>query len=312
MKHESNTTRRDIYQRVTDQIIRELEQGVLPWRKPWDAAHLEGRIVRPLRHNGQPYNGINVLMLWAEALERGYTSPTWMTFKQALELKANVRKGERGSLVVYASKITRSETNSESGEESERDIPFLKGYTVFNVAQIEGLPERYHVKPQPLPDSPERIVQADLFAANTKAVIGHGGNLAYYNIGADRVQMPPFETFVDATSYYGTLIHELTHWTRHKTRLERKFGRKRFGDEGYAMEELVAELGSAFLCADLDLEPQSRSDHAAYIASWLKVLKDDKRAIFTAASHAQRAADYLHGLQPNAAEPAEEVLALAG
>lgn len=311
MKHESNTIRRDIYQRVTDTIVRELEHGVLPWRKPWDAAHLEGRIVRPLRHNSQPYNGINVLMLWAVALERGYQSPTWMTFKQALELKANVRKGERGSLVVYASKITRSETNSVSGEESERDIPFLKGYTVFNVEQIEGLPERYHVKAQPPLDGAERIAQAEQFVANTKAIIGHGGNKAYYNIGADRVQMPPFETFVNSPSYYSTLIHELTHWTRHKTRLDREFGRKRFGDEGYTMEELVAELGSAFLGADLNLEPQSQADHAAYIASWLKVLKDDKRAIFTAASHAQRAADFLHGLQPNATEPAEEELALA-
>lgn len=301
MRPTSDTNRRDIYQRVTDQILRDLEQGVLPWRKPWNAGHLEGRIMRPLRHNGQPYNGINVLMLWAEALERGYTSPTWMTFKQALELKANVRKGERGSFVVFASTIIRVEADRDSGEAAERAIPFLKGYTVFNADQIDGLPERFLLKPQPLTEGPERIAQADLFAANTKAVIGHGGKLAYYNISADRVQMPPFETFLDAPGYYSTLIHELTHWTRHKTRLDREFGRKRFGDEGYAMEELVAELGSAFLCADLDLEPQTRADHAGYIASWLKVLKDDKRAIFTAASHAQRAADFLHGLQPQAA-----------
>ena len=129
--------------------------------------------------------------------------------------------------------------------------------------------------------------------------------MAYYNVSQDFVQMPPFESFRDAASYYATLAHETTHWTRHKSRLDRDFGRKRFGDEGYAMEELVAELGSAFLSADLDLTPDVRENHASYIASWIKVLKDDKRAIFTAASHAQRAADFLHGLQKSASSLAD-------
>ena len=287
----------DVYERVTNQIVAELEKGVRPWMKPWNAEHAAGRITRPLRANGIPYRGINVLMLWAEAVTKGYTAPIWMTFKQALELKAHVRKGEKGSLVVYASSITRTETDADTGEESERHIPFLKGYTVFNVEQIEGLPAQYHAPAVKPLDGIERIARAEAFFAATGADVRHGGNRACYNISQDFIQMPPFEAFRDAQSYYATLGHECCHFTRHETRLNREFGRKRWGDEGYAMEELVAELGAAFLCADLGLTPQIRDDHAAYIASWLKVLKDDKRAIFSAASHAQRAVDFLHGLQ---------------
>jgi antirestriction protein ArdC len=294
----------DIYQRITDQIVCELEKGVMPWLKPWNAEHAAGRITRPLRGNGIPYKGINVLMLWSAAMEKGYAAPIWMTCKQASELKANVRKGEHGSLVVYADKITRTETDSATGEESEYAIPFLKGYTVFNVEQIDGLPEQYYAKPAPRVDTIERIDRAEGFFAGTGATVRHGGTMAYYNVSQDFVQMPAFEAFRDAESYYATLAHETTHWTRHKSRLDRNFGRKRFGDEGYAMEELVAELGSAFLSADLDLTPELRGDHASYISSWIKVMKDDKRAIFTSASHAQRAADFLHGLQKSASAEA--------
>jgi antirestriction protein ArdC len=293
----------DIYQRITDQIVGELEKGVRPWMKPWHAEHAGGRITRPLRGNGIPYKGINVLVLWSAAMEKGYAAPVWMTFKQASELKANVRKGERSSLVVYADKIIRTEADAATGEEAERAIPFMKGYTVFNVEQIDGLPEHYYAKPAPRVDTIERIERAERFFAGTGETIRHGGTMACYNISQDVVQMPLFEAFRDAESYYATLAHETTHWTRHPSRLDRDFGRKRFGDEGYAMEELVAELGSAFLSADLDLTPEVRSDHASYIASWIKILNDDKRAIFTAASHAQRAADFLHGLQtPTAAQ----------
>ena len=287
----------DVYQKITDQIVSELEKGVRPWLKPWNAEHAAGRITRPLRGNGVPYQGINVLMLWSAAMEKGYAAPVWMTFKQATELKATVRKGERGCLVVYADKIIRTETDAATGEDAERTIPFMKGYTVFNVEQIDGLPEHYYAKPAPRVDTIERIERAERFFTDTGATIRHGGTMAYYNVAQDFVQMPPFECFRDAEGYYATLAHETTHWTRHKSRLDREFGRKRFGDEGYAMEELVAELGSAFLSADLDLTPSIREDHASYIASWIKVLKDDKRAIFAAASHAQRAADFLHGLQ---------------
>jgi antirestriction protein ArdC len=292
--------KKDIYSKITDQIVSELEKGVRPWLKPWNAEHAEGRITRPLRANGIPYRGINVVMLWSAAMAKGYAAPQWMTFKQALELNANVRKGETGSLVVYASKFTRTETDDGTGEESERDIPFMKGYTVFNVEQIEGLPAEFYPKPAPRTEALLRIERAEAFFAATKAVIRHSGTQAFYSISSDHVQMPPFEIFRDAESYYATLAHETTHWTRHEKRLNREFGRKRFGDQGYAMEELVAELGSAFLCADLELTPELRDDHASYLASWLKVLKNDPRAIFTAASHAQRAADFLNGLQPTA------------
>lgn len=297
--------RKDIYETITARIVADLEKGVRPWLKPWSVEHAAGRITRPLRANGIPYQGVNVLMLWAEAMDKGFVSPFWMTFKQSLDLGAHVRKGEHGSLVVYADRIRRTETNAETGEDVETEIPFMKGYTVFNVEQIEGLPEHFYAKPPPRADQPERNARAEAFFAATRADIRHGGNRAAYVISQDRVMMPPFEAFRDAESYYATLAHEMTHWTRHPSRLEREFGRKRFGDEGYAMEELVAELGSAFLSADLDLTPEVRDDHAAYIDSWLAVLKRDTRAIFTAASHAQRAADFLHGLQPAFAEAAE-------
>ncbi|MBY0374609.1 MAG: hypothetical protein K2Q23_11485, partial [Bryobacteraceae bacterium] len=195
---------------------------------------------------------------------------------------------------------TRSEASAETGETTERDIPFLKGYTVINVEQVEGLPAQYYASTTRTIDPVQRIASADAFFAATGAAIHHGGNRAYYNIGQDFVQMPPFEAFRDPASYYATLAHEATHWTRHESRLNRDFGRKRWGDEGYAIEELVAELGAAFLSSDLGLAPEPRGGHADYIASWIKVLKDDKRAIFTASAHAQRAADFLNRLQPQA------------
>jgi antirestriction protein ArdC len=285
----------DIYQRITDKIVHQLESGVRPWMQPWSAGTDGGRIIRPLRFNGQPYNGINVVMLWSAADEKGYSSPFWMTFKQALEFDAHVRKGEQGTLVVYADKITRTETDTKTGEEAERAIPFMKGYTVFNVEQIEGLPAHFYAKPEPKSEPVARIAHADEFFAATGAQIVHGGSRAYYLLSDDTVHLPCIDCFRDAESYYATLAHEATHWTRHPSRLDRDLGRKRWGDEGYAMEELVAELGSAFLSADLDLAPEIRDDHASYIASWIKVLKNDKRAIFAAASHAQRAVDFLHG-----------------
>lgn len=297
--------RYDVYQKITDHIVEQLERGVRPWLKPWSAGNGEGRILRPLRGNGIPYQGINVLMLWSEAIGKGYASPIWMTFKQALELNASVRKGEHGSLVVYADRITRIETDTETGEDTEREIPFMKGYTVFNVEQINGLPEHYYVKPAPRSETVRRIERADAFFAATGANVVRNGTRSCYALSTDTIHVPAIDFFRDAESYYGILAHETIHWTGHPSRLDREFGRKRFGDEGYAMEELVAELGSAFLSADLELTPEVREDHAAYIADWIKVLKDDRRAIFTAASHAQRAADFLHGLQKPAALSAD-------
>jgi antirestriction protein ArdC len=292
--------RTDLYTRVTDRIVSDLENGVRPWFKPWNAGNTEGRITRPLRHNAIAYQGINILLLWGEAMEKGYSANTWVTFKQAQELGAHVRKGEHGSLVVYADRFRRTETN-DKGEDVEREIPFLKSYTVFNVEQIDGLPERYQARPAAAGEKLQLIEGAEHFFNATGATFRHGGNKAYYAPAQDAIQLPVPEAFRDAESYAATKAHELTHWTRHATRLDRDFGRQKFGDEGYAREELVAELGSAFLCADLSITPEIREDHAAYIGSWLKVLKEDKRAIFSAAAHAQRAVDYLHGLQVPAA-----------
>lgn len=307
MKHKFNSAanREDIYSRITARIIDDLERGVIPWAQPWDAG--AAALQRPLRHNGQPYAGINILMLWVAAQERGFAAPTWMTFRQALELGGHVRKGEKGTPVVYASSITREEQD-DSGGLVAREIPFLKTYTVFNVDQIEGLPERYIHKPASWSQTIERISEAEAFFAETGADIRTGGARACYIPAEDVIRMPPLETFRNAEAYYATLAHETTHWTSHATRLNRSFGREKWGDEGYAREELVAELGAAYLCADLGLSPEVRDDHAAYIASWLKVLRDDKRAIFSAASHAQRALDFLHGLQPDAPglEPGHE------
>jgi antirestriction protein ArdC len=293
---------RDVYSRITNKIVADLEQGVRPWMRPWSVDHAAGRITRPLRHNGIPYKGINVIMLWSASVAKGHACPLWLTFKQAVELGGTVRKGEHGELVVYANRISRTETD-DNGEETEREIPFLKGYTVFNAEQCDGLPPQYYARPEaPALPLPARIETAEEFFTATGAEIRHGGTRAYYAEGSDHVQMPPFETFTDAESYAATLAHELVHWTKHPKRLARDMGRVRWGDEGYAREELVAELSAAFLCADLEITPEVRADHAAYIASWLAVLKHDKRFIFTAAAHAQRATDYLHSLQSAAAE----------
>ena len=272
MTRPTDPARPDVYTRITQQILAQLEAGVRPWTQPWKSAT---SVSRPLRHDGTPYNGINIVLLWGEATGRGFTRSTWMTFRQALALGAHVRKGERGATVVYANQIVREDIG-ETGEGVEQRIPFLKAYTVFNVDQIDGLPDRYGEPEVQGINADERIARVDAFFRNCGADIRHGGGSAYY----------------------GTLGHEMAHWTRHPTRLDRDFGRQRFGDPGYAREELVAELGAAFLCADLGLALEPREDHAAYVGHWLQVLKDDKRFIVSAASHAQKAVDHLHRLQP--------------
>ncbi|MDK1376386.1 MULTISPECIES: zincin-like metallopeptidase domain-containing protein [unclassified Sinorhizobium] len=293
----------DLYNRITDRIVEDLTKGVRPWMKPWNAANTTGRITRPLRYNDQPYSGVNVLLLWSEGMARGYTSSKWMTFKQALELGAAVRKEERGATVVFASRLTKSETDGNDGE-VEREIPFLKAYSVFNVDQIDGLPAQYHQRPAPVLDPVERLEHADRFFRNTGAVIRHGGNQAFFAPAADLIQMPVFESFKDAASYYATLSHEATHWTAPAHRIGRDLSRYAKDKTERAREELIAELGSCFLCADLGIAPElePRPDHASYLGSWLKVLSDDRKAIFQAAAHAQRAVSFLHALQPERAD----------
>ncbi|TCQ03580.1 antirestriction protein ArdC [Rhizobium sp. PP-F2F-G36] len=298
MNRKSTGDRSDIYTRITDRIVAALEQGVRPWMKPWSVANTQGRITRPLRHNGLPYSGMNVLLLWSEGIARGFSPPMWMTFKQALELGAAVRKGETGSTVVFASRFIKSESDGQ-GNEVDREIPFLKAYSVFNIEQIDGLPDRYYEQPLAVLDPVERIDQADRFFRNTGALIRHGGSQAYYSPVTDHIQMPPLETFRDAAGYVATLSHEATHWTAHPARVGRDLSRYAKDMSERAREELIAELGSCFLCADLGIVPElePRPDHASYLQSWLRVLSDDRRAIFQAAAHAQRAVSFLHDLQ---------------
>lgn len=294
--------RPDLYARVTSQILAQLERGARPWTQPWESRQGGLTATRPLRANGEPYRGINVLMLWAAAFEHGYTTPIWMTFKQAEALGGRVRKGEKASLVVYANTPGPKENaadNDEAGqaEKGARGVSFMKAYHVFNVAQVDGLKESRPVSLSSVLDPIDRIDRAEAFFEATGADIRHGGDQAYYAPGPDRIQMPLFEAFHDASAYYAVLAHEMTHWTKAKHRLDRDFTSVRFGIHGRAMEELVAELGAAFLSADLGLAPEPREDHAAYLQHWIAVMRADSRAIFTAAAHAQKAADYLTGLQ---------------
>ncbi|WP_454659137.1 ArdC family protein [Bosea beijingensis] len=306
MSRKEGKERGDIYARITERIVADLEKGVRPWIRPWSTANITGRITRPLRHNGEPYTGMNVLLLWSEGMERGFASSTWMTFKQAVESGGHVRKGESGSTVIYASRFTKTETDAHGGE-VERDIPFLKAYSVFNVDQIEGLPELFYRPPSPVLDPIERIEHADRFFSNTGAVIRHGGTEAFYSPSTDHIQMPPFETFRDAASYVAVLGHESVHWTADPRRVGRDLSRYVKDRSERAREELIADLGACFLSADLGIVPElePRPDHARYLASWLSVLSNDRKFIFSAAAHAQRAVAYLHDLQPKAVDIGE-------
>ena len=275
-KHLSANPRADIYQRVTDTIIRDLEQGTRSWIKPWTTTSKDSDSIRPLRRDGTPYRGINVLILWSEAIEHGYSSSTWMTYRQAQALGAQVRKGEHGATVVYAKTIEQAEDDAVTGDATVTRIPMLRAYTVFNTDQIDGLPAPTPAQPSPIKESVStRIELADAFIAATGATIVHRGNRACYIPSADRIEMPPYAQFIDtstasaAEGYYATVLHELIHWTSPPHRCDRDLG-KRFGDHAYAREELVAEIGAAFLCADLSITLEPRSDHAAYLGSWLE------------------------------------------
>jgi antirestriction protein ArdC len=297
LKENTVSSHSDIYTRVTESIVTALEQGVRPWLKPWESGKTDSFSGLPRRHCGTTYRGINILLLWSASTERGYAQATWMTFRQALEYGAHIRKGEHGVQVVYCDRINRANSN-EQGEDIERTIPFLRTYTVFNVEQIDGLPERFAAAAARPSEPMQLIDRAEAFFQATGATVRHGGDQAFYASVADLIQLPVPEAFRDPESYVAVKAHETIHWTGHARRLDRQFGRQRFGDEGYAREELVAELGAAFLCAMLDITPEPRADHSSYLASWLEVLQGDKRAIFQAASFAQRACDYLVSLQP--------------
>lgn len=284
----------DTYQRITDTIIEALEAGTRPWMQPWNASNIGGP--RPIRSTGEPYRGINVLLLWIASATKGFQYDRFMTYRQAQELGGQVRKGETGTSIVKYGTIQRSVENGR-GEQEDRDIPYLKGYTVFNVSQIDDLPDGFYSAPLPKPEI-ERIERADRFIANTGAAIHHEGNRACYIPSTDQIKMPPLQSFNDKEAYYSVLFHELSHWSGAASRLNRiKSCNMRTRE--YRFEEIVVEIAACFLCADLDITASVRPESSSYIAHWLDALKADKRLIFKAASAAQAAADYLHNHQEN-------------
>lgn len=270
----------ELYATVTAKIVADLEQGVAPWTKPWKGSR--GGIMPHNAVTRRNYSGINIPILWYAQAECGYPSSGWLTYQQAQDAKAQVRKGERSTTVVFTRKLIVKED-----KELERQIQMLKTFRVFNRAQIDGLPDEAAAPEQ---TAQERDDATTRFVMATKAHLVHGGNVACYVPSKDFIVMPHSIDFETWEHYAATVLHELCHWSGHDTRLKRDL-RGRFGTQAYAAEELVAELGAAFLCAHLEVRGQLR--HADYIGNWLKLLKDDHRAIFTAASKASQAADYL-------------------
>ncbi len=272
---------KDIYQEITDQIIAALELGTAPWVKPWSTAGMPRNAV-----SGREYSGINTILLAMSP----YGSPLWVTYKQAEAVGGHVRKGEHGTTVVFFKSLRLSDVNNTDSK--ERSIPLLRSFTVFNVQQIDGLPEKFTLVSKPQLDNFADNEDAEMYLG--KAVIEHGKGKACFIPSSDVIFMPNKTDFKSIPDYYATGLHELTHWTGHRSRLARDFN-GRFGDAAYAFEELIAELGAAFLCGHCSIDGQLQ--HASYIQSWLKVLKTDKRAIFTAAAAARKASEFITGKQ---------------
>ncbi|MBC2668205.1 ArdC family protein [Novosphingobium piscinae] len=271
--------------RITQEIIARLEAGTKPWIKPWRGIPVS----RPLRACGIPYRGMNVFWLWMVADMCGYVSPFWMTYNQAKAFGGQVRKGETSTIAIFYKSYTREVEVPESGERTDEARRVLKAYSVFNADQVEGLPERFHPAASLGLVEPEgRAVELDAFFAAIPVHLRHQGDEAYYEPTPDRVTMPPPTLFAGFDHYYATLAHELSHWTGHASRLGRDL-KHRFGTEAYAAEELIAELSSAMLGAELGLPVTHLDSHASYIDHWLKLLKDDERAILTAAAKAEEA-----------------------
>jgi antirestriction protein ArdC len=267
----------------------------MPWHRGAKSAGAFGRPHNPVSKH--VYQGSNVLQLWCAQDAFGYATPAWATYKQWQSVDAQVRKGEKGTPIIFMRRMER-ETVGDDGETETESYLIARASYVFNAAQVDG----YAAPAEPSkPSLSECIERADAFVAGTDAIVRHGGERAFYSPSSDHIQMPERGTFRDTSTrtasegYYGVLLHELTHWTGHEKRCAREFG-KRFGDNAYAVEELVAELGASFLSADLGVTNEPRPDHARYVASWLEVLKGDSRAIFHASAKAESAVAFLHGL----------------
>lgn len=291
-----------IHEEVTGTIVAELAAGVIPWVKPWKSGP-GGKCLPFNVATNRSYRGVNVLGLWAAAIGGGYPLPRWLTFRQAKKLGGFVKKGEKGTPIVLVKQFTpgdRHEDGTGEGGEAAKQVTFLRYFWVFNVAQAEGLPAHLYAVPEPEPAG-ERHARAEGFLKAIGADIRHGGDRACYVPARDCIMLPPFGAFEGAEHYYATSFHEHAHWSGHGTRLSRDLS-GRFGSRAYAAEELVAELTAAFLCAELGIEGRLR--HAEYIGSWLGLLRSDAKAVFTAASRASEAADYLRAFSASAV-PAE-------
>ena len=293
----ASSGRTSLYDDITDKIIAELEAGRAPWVQPWGSAAAKAPLAMPRNAaTGRHYSGINVLILWGAVIQHGFPGQSWLTFRQALSLGGNVRKGEHGTTVVYADRFTPEDEKRRARETGENAaaIPFLKRFTVFNAAQCDGLPDDIAaIAPPPPPGLIEPRVEALIEATGIDFRIG--GDRAFYVPAHDYVQVPPPQAYFEPINWHRTALHELGHASGHASRLGRDLTGG-FGTKKYAFEELVAEINAAFCCASLGIVPTVR--HADYIGAWLEVLREDNRAIVRAASQASKAADWLLGFLP--------------
>ncbi len=297
-------SRPSLYAEITDKIIRQLEAGCVPWVQPWGRVGGVGVRLPKNAATGRSYSGINVLLLWGAVIERGYPGQAWLTFRQALTLGGSVRKGERGTTVVYADRFTPEDERERARRDGDeaRGIHFLKRFTVFNTEQCEGLPEGVTSEPS---RQPENLIlpQVEELIRASGADLRIGGDRAFYDVRADLIRVPPPQAFNMTVDWHRTALHELGHWSGAEQRLGRDLSGS-FGSRAYAQEELVAEMTAAFACASLSIEPTVR--HADYIGSWLEVLRQDDRAIVRAASAASKAAEFLLAFRPDAARKAQD------
>ena len=299
--------RANLYDEITGRIIAELEQGRLPWVQPWGTDAVSAPLGLPRNAStGRQYYGINILILWGAVAQHGFPGQGWLTYRQAAGLGGNVRKGERGTTVVYADRFVPEDEKRrarETGEDAQA-IPFLKRFTVFNTAQCENLPETVTASAPPRrPGLIEPAVEA--LIERTGVDFRIGGPRAFYVPAHDYVQVPPPETYYEPINWHRTALHELGHATGHASRVGRDMSAV-FGTKKYAFEELIAEMNAAFCCASLGIVPTVR--HADYIGAWLDVLREDNRAVIRAASQASKAADWILSHLPDEAgeEPAIE------
>jgi antirestriction protein ArdC len=276
-----------IYSEITQSIIEQLEAGAVPWVKPWKAdSSADKNLV-----SQKPYQGINRLLLGMSSMVKGYSVPVWASYKQWEAIGANVKKGEKGTKIVFYSPVSKE--NKQTGDLEKYAV--LKTYFVFNAAQVEGIDI---VPAETVATEFTAVELAEQRIIKTGAAISHGGDAAFYMPSADRIQLPNKSAFDSEANYYATAFHELAHWTGSKTRLDRDLDKGRFGNPAYAFEELVAEMSAAFLCSDYGIQGELR--HAGYIGHWLKALREDSKAVFKAAALAQKAADYINMLDATA------------